>query len=548
MEEFTQSVYFDVVKALGDESAAHAVLNDMGGDVYRDSKVDDLSKLFPAVPRDTLVYILTMNNWDCDQSIEPLFEAMESIREHQVEYILQGFMYLPRETYDEVIQNSEGDIEEAVLVLIRLLQHEGLIGNESIENIVLERIAATIRRLDGPDSEAPKSTELSKTLKIFCDETVLETSVPIEVTWSNSVDGEISTYDWIAMYEISENDLNQYYTYHYVPSTESNGSIKFVSPTVFGEYLFKYLSKDQDGNFVSLAESTSFKVGPTYTLCANMIHEEGIIEVTWNQENGNQYSSAWIGIYKKKENSNRNYITYEYIANKDRITFDIPSTAGVYEIRVVPTSYMCSARTSVVIEGNDELYLTLEDTTITIRTRLQTVDPTSENIWIGIYHVTENRYKYYRRYKYLQAKNEVVSFKRLVHDGEYEARLFESGSDDTRCRSNSITIFDNPTPELYINRAKVVTTVTLDEHLLVQVHSDKLIDIVLDNIMVFEKGSHRLLWKEAISRIESDGYLTIGYIDDLNDFNFFDPTYCYAVVTLKDNYYSDIYYLHTEQI
>jgi len=102
--------------------------------------------------------------------------------------------------------------------------------------------------------------------------------------------------------------------------------------------------------------------------------------------------------------------------------------------------FVAVSTVSLLLQGNDTLVLThqSEENKITVKCNVETVDPSAENAWVGIYHTTEQNQRQYRRYKYVSSRDAELNFKALQHSGTYEARIYVGQT--VVARSNPVTI------------------------------------------------------------------------------------------------------------
>jgi len=218
--------------------------------------------------------------------------------------------------------------------------------------------------------------------------------------------------------------------------------------TTFGDYQFKYTDKTSR----VIACSNVISVGPEFRLSVTKV-EELKYSVKYAQISGNQYPSAWIGLYPKTELNNHQYSSYQWLSNSVNLslTFEIPKV-GDWEFRLFPLRnllgpYLHVSSAPLKLEGSDELELSIkEDGSLgqaIIHYNIVTVDPERDSVWIGLFVKQETNNRQFRRYKNITTCNEsrgVISFKKPIHGGIYEARLFALRTYQPIATSNSVLV------------------------------------------------------------------------------------------------------------
>ena len=250
-------------------------------------------------------------------------------------------------------------------------------------------------------------------------------------------EGNISNYDWIALYEVTQPNKN-YITYQWTKQSKS-GQIMFVAPSIYGKYECRYLISR---SYEHVARSNTISVGPIVHLFASLENENKKIKVKYNKQSGNEYKSAWIGIYESNQINNKQYLHYEYAnTNAGEVTFEAPIKPGSYELRYFTSSYLeISKSNPIVIEGNDKFEVKLEGELIKYKVNLVSVDPSKDGVWIGLFLDNETNNKEWRRYKYITLRNEEGTFNRPKHNGTYQARIFANKTYEPIWKSSSFVL------------------------------------------------------------------------------------------------------------
>jgi hypothetical protein len=266
----------------------------------------------------------------------------------------------------------------------------------------------------------------------------------ITVEWK-TVDHEVTPSDWVGIY-YAESTNKRYITYQYIGKTDAkNGTLTFSVPKQHGSINFRYFSNK---SYSIKGISNVVKVGPEFSVVPT--REEGHdtkISVQVLKLSGNEYPNAWVGVYESAEKPNGKYLASEWLSKSvgNKLTFDVPKT-GDWELRLFLdrafiSSYVDYLRTSVNLQGEDNLTLSYADNKITVKSKVVTVDPYYDSAWIGLYFVTETNNRQWRRYRYVKSRYAEFVIAAPRTKGNYEARLFAyKAYDKVLCKSNSIVI------------------------------------------------------------------------------------------------------------
>lgn len=90
--------------------------------------------------------------------------------------------------------------------------------------------------------------------------------------------------------------------------------------------------------------------------------------------------------------------------------------------------------------GEDKLVASLSKEGICVECDIVSVDPYTENVWIGLYKCDEQDNKNYLDYKYLLARKVEIVFRVPKENGDYEIRLFANKSYEMIKKSEKITV------------------------------------------------------------------------------------------------------------
>jgi hypothetical protein len=294
--------------------------------------------------------------------------------------------------------------------------------------------------------ESAKDSNENVTLTL--DQTVVDINNEITVTWKINDEKYNPTKDWIALYNVTEDNLQKYHSYQWTASSEKQGFLKFTSPQQYGKYRFVYL---KNGSYRILAESPIVSVGPVYEISAKYQQEDFTgtrhILVNFKKFSGNEHPNAWVGMYKPGSSKSQMQ-EYQWLssATNSTLKFSVPK-GGNWEFKLFPERnyigpYVEVAECSVTIPGNDRITFTHNGAQSTIEYDIQTLDPVTDRVWIGVFFVESTTCNDYRRSKNITTAKGKYVIKTPIHGGSYHARLYGNGSAEVIATSNSVTLPD----------------------------------------------------------------------------------------------------------
>lgn len=301
-------------------------------------------------------------------------------------------------------------------------------------------VASGILPAEVSSAPAPQSNE---TIKFQASPDRVETGETITVEWTS--EQPLSSTDWIGILPAGSPASTKPDYWYWVPNVDRKGAITFTAPSSFGDYEFRFYS---NRSYNVRAVSNVVSVGPVIMMAVESSSADNkfprTATVSFQRVFGRDRTASWIAMYPKSQQDNYAWITYQWVtygANQ-KASFEVPK-AGEWEFRFFPEKakpFVSVASVSLLIQGNDVLNLTHqpEQNKITVKCSVETVDPASENAWVGIYHTNETNQRQYRRYKYISSRDAEVTFKALQHSGTYEARIYVGNT--VVARSNPITI------------------------------------------------------------------------------------------------------------
>jgi len=269
----------------------------------------------------------------------------------------------------------------------------------------------------------------------------LDIKHPITVEWE--METAPSSSDWIGLYKVGS-DNSGYASYNWISPAERRGAMTF-KPVEFGEYELRYFASTSSffsRQYSVKAVSNPVRVGPQLNLAPSWDAATNMLSVKFEQKAGNQYPSAWVGLYVKSEKDNSQYRAFDWLTNAvdNTLKFACPK-AGEWEFRVFPQrSYVDVARAGITVGGTDRVELSLVDGQMVVKTELTTVDPAYDNVWVGIYKTEEADNRQYRKYKYVGQASGTITFRSCTTPSTYEARIFANKGLGVVCRSNTIVV------------------------------------------------------------------------------------------------------------
>jgi hypothetical protein len=412
--DLTQSVFGDVLKTYSNnKELALEALQQMKEELEmeKEQKIRELQEQFSTVTRDVIFQVLEGCKWDVDEAIVPLFTKAHEINQQLEED--------DRKKREEERSKRPRPAEE-----------------EKKEEVT--RKEDPFQGVDAKNITADKT----KSVKIVAKTEIADTGVQISVEWE-FLAGTSTSYDWIGMFKVGQPN-NSYFTYEWRGKQEQKGSVTFVAPSTFGQYEFRYIPY---GSYEHAGISNPIQVGPHVEFTAAHDPDTKRLHVKWHQKSGNSYPRAWVGLYRKSETNNRNYIAFEYaIPPYTEASFDAPIKPDEYEFRFFPYGYIDVVRSNTIkIEGSDQVIAVMNEDNSRIIAKLSilTVDPYYDSVWIGLYQKGETNNKKLKRYKWTRERFSEISF-RAPTPGDYEFRLFAHKSYSAIASSNTLSVVAPP--------------------------------------------------------------------------------------------------------
>ena len=241
--------------------------------------------------------------------------------------------------------------------------------------------------------------------------------------------GEASAYDFVALIKDSApEDSQDWYTWQW----SKGEKLSFASPG-YGQWSLRYLRKNSAGEYVCLGRSACVTVGPEVDIS---LDDDWTVIVNSEQE---LPASAWVGLFRDDQSDN--YVEYHYVKKGVPIAFKPPATNGLYHVRFYCQRYNGpNARSrSVPVTKQDEVRLQEDGTRLKIHVSVASANPAEERVWVWVGFANEPRSGYYRRYKYVTEPTQTFDVKKMIHAGEYEARIYK-GSSNILVKSQKLVI------------------------------------------------------------------------------------------------------------
>jgi len=359
-----------------------------------------------------------------------------------------------------------------------------------VEKPVEEKQEKPVEKADGKEQQQPAppvggkqhDADVSKVQMQASPEWADEGCKDIKISFEVSQDCPVTPKDWIAMYKADSKDDKrtprgdrEIYGYYDWTKGQRQGQISVPRPDIYGRYFFQFWTLIPSGGWKCIGMSQPVLVGPKLTLATTVLGDgktmptrvrvtTSLLSATMNDIPAN----AWIGLYQEKEDSavneadfNRKYTVFQWLSTgkltrlpdtkspddkllhnvTNDLEFDLPK-AGKWQFRLFPwKSYDMAAFTSVDLAGENMLQLSYDGPVMKCVCSVNTLDPTTDYVWVGVYRVEEANMRQYRRYKYLSTpgKSEFTC-KTPIHTGVYEARLFAHQSYDVVAKSNTVSV------------------------------------------------------------------------------------------------------------
>jgi len=409
--DLTQSVFGDVLTTYSnDRQRALEALREMKEELEheKEQKIRELQDQFSTVTRDAIIEVLESCKWDIDEAIVPLFTRAQDINQR-------------------IEENDRQKREEEQRKKPRPAEEEKK----------KEEVTTKEDPFKGVDPKAVVADK-TKSVKIVAKPEIADTGKQITVEWEFQA-GTSTSYDWIGMFQVGQPN-KAYCTYEWRGKQEQKGSVTFVAPATFGQYDFRYIPY---GSYEHAGISNSVQVGPHIEFSAAHDPETKRLHAKWHQKSGNSYPRAWVGLYRKAETNNRNYIAFEYATPPyTEASFDAPIKPDEYEFRFFPYGYVDVVRSNTIkIEGTDQVTAVMNEDNSRIIAKLSilTVDPYYDSVWIGLYQKGETNNKKLKRYKWIRDRFTEISF-RAPTPGDYEFRLFAHKSYTAIASSNTLSV------------------------------------------------------------------------------------------------------------
>jgi len=292
-----------------------------------------------------------------------------------------------------------------------------------------------------PKKEEPKNLPPQGKLwpvKLTLDKTRVESGATVTVTWEHSA--EPTKADWVALYKVDA--TNKYYISSMWEKIEGSadkrfGSISFTVPANFGMCEFRYICPSARDAYQVFGVSNPFRIGPSFVLQKEVISDTEI-KVTVKKEAGEAHPYGWIALFPSTSTS---YLKpWHYLTQDTTIHFTIPKKSGLYFVK----AFAAKAADSLAgvlehrVAGTDVLQFRPTDNSVNISYDLSSVDVATDNVWVGLYPITETSNDKWKQFTWLRSNKGECTMKRPRNpSGQYELRLFAFGSMVTLTKSNT---------------------------------------------------------------------------------------------------------------
>ncbi|PRP85070.1 hypothetical protein PROFUN_07254 [Planoprotostelium fungivorum] len=438
-----------------------------------EKKKSDLKKIFPIASDQAIEEALSGQAWDVVKAAEKLnLDRKNSEEEKRKKMetqtwnnqyksnILQTSMLIGRKVEEEIeeLQNEmkkdtlemfKANLEDVIAAQARHGVTPGYAPPPTVNEIkeimkaapvVDAQLLESVQEKEFPSAPAnsDKPAEGASALSVRLTVTPANPDVGnvITVEWNITSENFSTNHDWIGLYQLNQPN-KKYETYQWVGRDKKSGSLTYYAPKIYGQYEFRYFFNN---SYVHVEKSIPVTVGPQMEVKAVLDETVGKIRVEWTKISGNEYSSAWVGLYDKSQGDNRKYITWEYAKNGG-LTFDAPIKPSLYEVRYFTNSYHDISRSNAIhIQGEDRINVRVKEGRVHVDLNIVSVDPAYSNAWIGLYLSQQGDNRQWRRYKYIKDRSAGVSFGCPKTAGEYEARVFANKTYDLLLKSSTFNL------------------------------------------------------------------------------------------------------------
>jgi len=210
-----------------------------------------------------------------------------------------------------------------------------------------EPTKAEVAKQESKQEEVAKPQDPNAfSVSITVEPAICDINQQVTVTWEVT-SGKSTPSDWIGMYVSNPAVVNKkYITCYYRGENEKKGVVTFYA-TIYGKYEFRYLR-----SYTHFGKTQTVEVGPQFEIAAKLVEADvekktsSKIVGEYKQKSGNEYKSAWVGLYLKGSTS---YVTYENVkTSSGQVSFNIPAKKGEYELRFFSQKYDCVATSNLV--------------------------------------------------------------------------------------------------------------------------------------------------------------------------------------------------------
>jgi NACalpha-BTF3-like transcription factor len=435
--------------------------------ISEQKKITLLIKLHPSSSRLEIEEALESANWEFGEACNILIKKMPVIPKNKLEESIKRGEKLIQQIQTEISKPSYQTLADSLVrrKLEAKLESPAFqpgqqqqIDPKSQIKLPFDRspsfpgIEPKVQPQQPQPSPVPSSFEASakgsnEVMSLNLNQTVFDINNEIVVQWKVKDESHNPSTDWIALYEASEENLQKYLVYQWIGSSEKQGFVIFTAPQQYAKYKFVCLNKA----YRILAESPVISVGPVYEISAKY-YEDSIMDVrnilvSFKKLSGNEHPNAWIGMYKPGTSKTQIH-SYDWLSNavNSTLKFVVPK-GGLWEFKLFPERsfigpYIEAAECSVTIPGKDTIILTHNGPQSVIEYDIQTLDPATDRVWIGVFFDSSTSSNDYRRSKNITSAKGRYTIKTPIHGGTYHARLYGHGSTTHIATSNSITVPD----------------------------------------------------------------------------------------------------------
>lgn len=471
----TPSMFQDILSVVGNKEEAEKIIANLNKDPHQETK-KRVKEMFPLLSKEQSNQILQKYKYNLNLAIDDLQLANSKIEEKlmnerleqekierqkkqkaALEQVMKKYSEFSKEQILQIFKECDNNVQKTVQKILSLISEKK---KKRDQQIGREASIKRIIQLYNGVVEEEKVRQILEEEEFNIDNAILKLDeIKFEkavTTLCLSFQGQISReyaykvlqenyWNQAAAYKVCEEALKQKKSVKVVKKEVEEAKKEAAKQSFIVANQLKKEAKEDigEGSDIITNEITSaiFEViepesdekdskqqgdkEEKPTLTVNKVNDKIVAE--WKYKAPSR--SAWIGLYLSSEQNTKKYITYNYLCytKNNTIEFDAPKLNEKYNVRIFSNRYnKVFTSEDIVIDVKDQLFFTLEaeENKVTVRWQIGSFDPVAKKAYVTVHKSEEDRYRYYRRYNWVNGFSGEHRFKKLVHAGEYEARLY----------------------------------------------------------------------------------------------------------------------------